>query len=170
MLLVVGRVVRPHGIRGEVVVEPTTDRPDDRFRAGQVLQAANGSVTVVAARPHSGRLLVTLRGVPDRTAAEMLRGAELSVDVPDDDSQDEADAWYDAQLVGLAVHDESGAIGTVTGVEHGPGQDLLVLDLAQAAAPVRVPFVAALVPLVDVASGRLQVALPPGLVDVAEGR
>jgi 16S rRNA processing protein RimM len=160
-------VARPHGIRGEVVVEPTTDRPTDRFRPGAVLHAPHGAVRVLAARPHSGRWLLSVEGVADRTTAERLRGAELAVDVPDDAVDSEPDAWYDAQLVGLAVRDETGVIGSVAAVEHGPGQDLLVLDLTDSGR-VRLPFVAALVPQVEVAAGWVQVALPPGLVELAE--
>jgi 16S rRNA processing protein RimM len=165
--LVVGRVVRPHGIRGEVVVDPATDRPAERFRPGAVLAAPSGPLTVREARPHSGRWLLSVEGVVDRTGAEALRGAELAVDVADDDSGAEPDAWYDAQLVGLAVHDETGVIGSVAAVEHGRAQDLLVLDL-DARGRVRLPFVAALVPEVDAAGGWLRVALPPGLLDLAE--
>jgi 16S rRNA processing protein RimM len=165
--LVVGRVVRPHGIRGEVVVDSATDRPAQRFRAGAVLQSPEGELTVLAARPHSGRWLLSIDAVVDRTSAERLRGAELAVDVVDLEADAEPDAWYDAQLVGLAVRDESGAIGSVAAVEHGPGQDLLVIDLT-GCGRVRLPFVAALVPQVDVAAGWVQVVLPPGLVDLAE--
>ena len=161
----VGRVVRPHGIHGEVVVQPSTDQPERRFVPGAVVTTDDGTVlTVATVRPHAGRLLVRLAGVGDRDAAEHLRRARLSVDVTDDDPLD-VDTYYDAQLVGLAVRASDGsALGTVADVEHGPAQDLLVLDLPTGA-QARVPFVAALVPRVEVDEGWLLVDAPPGLLE-----
>src|SRR5690606_20498162 len=96
MLLTVGRVLRPHGIRGEVVVEVHTDEPEQRYAAGSVLFAepaeprrpgsraaadpVPATLTVAGARPHQGKLIVAFRGVSDRTAAEALRGTWLRVD------------------------------------------------------------------------------------------
>lgn len=163
----VGRVVRPHGIRGELVVQPSTDQPERRFAPGATLATDDGTVlTVTAVRPHAGRLLVRVAGVGDRDAAERLRRVRLSVVVTDDE-QPEADTYYDAQLVGLAVRGGGGTrLGTVAGVEHGPAQDLLVVDLA-AGGQARVPFVAALVPRVAIDEGWLLVDPPPGLLEQA---
>ncbi len=169
MRVVVGRVVRPHGIRGEVVVQPRTDRPELRFRPGQVLSTSTGrELALTASRPHSGRLLLTFDTVADRTAAEALRQTDLWVEVAENE-QGEPDAYYDAQLVGLEARDVTGVIGTVTAVEHGSAQDLLVLQVREPDRVVRVPFVAALVPRVDVEAGWLEVSLPPGLVDLDQG-
>ena len=81
----IGRVIKAHGIRGEVVVDPLTDLPG-RFEVGAELVLAGDPVRVRASRPHQGRLLVAFEGVADRSAAERLRGAAVEaepVDVTD---------------------------------------------------------------------------------------
>jgi len=165
MELVVARVGRPHGVRGEVSVEVRTDDPDSRFFPGALLTtdpAGAGPLTIETVRDHNGRLLMTFEEVPDRSGAEELRGVLLLTDVSGDD---EEDAWYDHELVGLRVEDATGTrVGEVTGVEHGSAQDLLVLRLSDGRTG-RIPFVAALVPVVDTEGGRVVVDPPPGLFD-----
>lgn len=175
--LVVGRIGRPHGVRGEVTVEVRTDDPDDRFAVGRVLDtdpAASGPLTVEQARLHSGRLLVRFAGVDGRDAAEGLRGVLLVIDSADLPPTGDADEFYDHELTGLTVVSVDGVkIGTVTEVRH-LGQDLLVIDratgdlqtgdLGAGDGELLVPFVAALVPEVDVAAGRIVIDPPPGLL------
>ena len=165
MQLVVGRVGRPHGIRGELTVEVRTDDPDSRLAAGSVLAtepAARGPLTITRSRWHSGRLLLAFAGYGDRSAAEELRDpAELA-------EPDDPDEFRDYQLIGLAAWTIEGEqVGVVADVLHH-GQDLLVIrpagDLA-GAAEILVPFVAAIVPEVDVAAGRLVIDPPAGLLD-----
>ncbi len=171
MLLGVGRVVRPHGLRGEVAVEVRTDDPDLRFAAGAVLAtepAANGPLTVVSARWHSGRLLVRFAGYDDRTAAEGLSGTLLVVDSATAGRPADPDSYPDYELIGLRVATVAGEpVGVVADVLH-QGQDLLVIEPA-AGQPGRgeilVPFVLPLVPEVDVEGGRLVIDPPPGLLD-----
>lgn len=164
MRLVVGRVARPHGVRGELVVEPRTDQPERRFAPGAILRTDSGaSLTVVSSRPHSGRLLVRLAGVDDRTAADRLRGWELLVEADPDDTDDEL--YADVALIGLDVRTTGGDhVGSVVAVEHLPMHDLLVVALEQGR-EVRVPFVAAIVVEVDASGGRLRIDPPPGLLD-----
>lgn len=170
MQLVVGRVGRPHGIRGGVIIDVHTDDPDARFAVGSVLATdplAAGPLTVESIRWHSGRLLVEFAGIADRTRAEGLRGTWLTMDSAQVTSPEDPDEFYDHELVGLAVVTTSGEpVGIVTDVRHH-GQDLLVIQPAQ---PRRdgllVPFVAAIVPEVDVAAGRLVIDPPPGLLDL----
>jgi 16S rRNA processing protein RimM len=162
----VGHIVKAHGIRGEVVVAVRTDTPDDRFRPGAQLQLDPGpeDLTVSAVRWHQGRLLVTFEEVPDRTAAQALAGATLTIDADPDEETGDPEEFYDHQLVGLrAVTADGSEIGPVTEVLHVPGQDLLVLDTASGERIV--PFVAALVPVVDVAGGRVVIAELAGLLD-----
>jgi 16S rRNA processing protein RimM len=172
--LVVGRIGRPHGVRGEVAVEIRTDDPDDRFAAGRVLAtdpADSGPLTVERARRHSGRLLVHFAGIEDRDAAADLRGVLLVIDSADLPPSGDADEFYDHELVGLAAVTVDGVeIGEVTEVRH-LGQDLLVIGRAagvhnggEGNDEVMVPFVAALVPEVDVAAGRVVIDPPPGLL------
>ncbi len=168
MELVVARVGRPHGIRGEVSVEVRTDDPDRRFTPGARYAtdpAGAGPLTLESVRDHNGRLLLTFDEVPDRTAAEGLRGVLLLLEIDEEAEADEPDAWYDHQLVGLAARTVDGSdAGVVTAVEHGAAQDLLVLRLPSGGA-ARVPFVTALVPEVDVAGGRVLLDPPGGLLD-----
>ena len=174
--VVVGRIGRPHGVKGEVSVDVRTDEPDRRFADGAVLRtqtprgvAPHGpgrpsTLTVTRSRWHQSRLLVTFAEVPDRTAAEALRGLSLATDVDVAEVPDDPEEFYDHQLVGLtAVTTDGAPVGEVTEVIHGTGQDLLALRTSEGR-EVLVPFVSALVPVVDVSGGRLEVADRPGLL------
>ncbi|WP_119729289.1 ribosome maturation factor RimM [Thermomonospora amylolytica] len=167
--IVVGRIGRAHGVRGEVAVDVRTDDPDARFAPGSVLRTDPGHVgplTVERARWHSGRLLLRFTGVDDRTAAEQLRGTWLVVDAAELPPPEDPDEFLDHQLVGLtAVTPDGGMVGTVAEVRHY-GQDLLVVRRENGGEAL-VPFVAALVPEVDVAGGRIVIDPPPGLLDEA---
>jgi 16S rRNA processing protein RimM len=175
--LVVGRVGRPHGIRGEVTVEVRTDDPDDRFAPGRALPtdpAESGPLTVERTRWHSGRLLVHFVGIADREAAEGLRGTLLIIDSADVPPTNDPDEFHDHELRGLAAVTVDGEeLGTVTEIRH-LGQDLLVIDTtgvpggatSDGGGEVLVPFVAALVPNVDVSAGRVVIDPPPGLIQL----
>ena len=171
MRVVVGRIGRPHGIRGEVTVEVRTDSPDVRFAPGSVLTtdpARLGPITVAAARWHSGRLLLSGAGVHDRTGAEGLRGAILSAEVDDGDIPEDPEEFYDHQLRGLTVvaAGSSDVIGIVDDVVHLPGQDLLAVK-REGGREVLVPFVAEIVTDIDLDAGRVTVDLPGGRLFVA---
>jgi 16S rRNA processing protein RimM len=169
--VVIGRIGKPHGIRGEVTVEVRTDEPDRRFTPGATVRVErpNGApapwpeLTVEATRWHQSALLVRFEELPDRTTADTARGVLLHASVPADESPDDPDEFYDHQLVGLAAHDPDGrALGEVTAVLHG-AQDLLQVRTPDGRDAL-VPFVAALVPVVDVAGGRVVIADRPGLI------
>ncbi|SDC65490.1 ribosome maturation factor RimM [Nocardioides lianchengensis] len=173
--VLVGRIGKAHGIRGDVTVDVRTDEPDRRFAPGSVLrvEAPRGStstlrtLTVERARWHSSRLLVVFEEVPDRTAAESVRGLLLHAEVPADESPEDPDEYYDHQLIGLAAYDVDGRLlGEVTSLQHG-AQDLLTIRTPEGRDTL-VPFVKALVPEVDVRGGRLVVADRPGLVTPLE--
>jgi 16S rRNA processing protein RimM len=170
MLLAVGRVGRPHGVRGEVTVEVRTDEPDLRFTAGSVLvtePASRGPLTVADARWHSGRLLVRFAGYSDRTAAEGLRDTILCVESAGLEPPDDPDEFHDHDLIGLRVETLAGeVVGTVDDVLHH-GQDLLVVR--RAAGETMIPFVRPIVPEVDLPGGRMIINPPPGLLDPEEG-
>ena len=176
MRVVVGRVGRPHGIRGEVVIGVRTDEPDLRFAVGATLDVSRGEdsadagrLTVAAARWHSGQLLVSFAGITDRTAAGELTGSWLSVDSSQLPELAGPDEFCDHELIGLAVRTSAGQpVGVVTGVLHY-GQDLLVVQRADGAeGECLVPFVKAIVPEVDVRAGVLVIDPPPGLLDPAQ--
>lgn len=164
--VVVGVVGRAHGIRGEVAVDLRTDEPERRFAPGTVLRGENDGrrLTIESARDHSGRLLVRFAELADRTAVEGIRGLALIADVPADERPDEPEEYYDRQLVGLTAVTASGQeeIGPVLAVLHLGAQD--ALEIGTAAGARLVPFVAALVPEVDLIGGRLTVVEQPGLL------
>jgi 16S rRNA processing protein RimM len=173
--VVVGRIGRAHGIKGEVSVEPRTDEPDRRFADGTVLvtrtpqgtephgPARPTTLTVHRSRWHQSRLLVTFEGVEDRTAAEALRGLSLVTEVDPAEVPEDPEEFYDHQLVGLTVVDRTGTVlGTVTEVWHPPASPVLAVDRPDGRAEL-VPFVSAIVPTVDLAGGRLVVDPPDGM-------
>ena len=170
--VVVGRIGKPHGLRGDVTVDVRTDEPERRFAPGAVLRATppQGSastltaLTIDTARWHSSTLLVTFAEIPDRSAAEAARGIVLSADVDAAETPEDPDEFYDHQLIGLAAYDELAShLGEVTSVVHGGGQDLLAIRTPDGRDTL-VPFVKALVPEVDLAGRRIVVADRPGLV------
>src|SRR5512133_1924229 len=166
---IVGVIGRPHGVRGEVAVELRTDEPERRFAPGQVLGEEGGSraFTVRSVRDHSGHLLVKFAEVVDRTSAEAARGTLLIASVEPDEQPDQPEEFYDRQLIGLTVTRPDGAeIGVVGSVLHLPAQD--VLEIETATGTRLVPFVAALVPEVDLDAGRLTVVDVVGLLDDRE--
>jgi 16S rRNA processing protein RimM len=169
--VLVGVVVRVHGLRGEVVVEPRTDAPAERFAPGAVLQghrpraAGPGPLTVTGARAHSGRWLVLFEGVADRDAAEALRGVQLRLPTSALAEPEDPEEFHVHQLTGLRAELVDGTeAGTVTDVVHGPGGSLLVVR-RPAGHEALVPFVGAIVPTVDVAGGRVVLDPPDGLLD-----
>lgn len=172
MELVVGRVVKAHGIAGELVVEVRTDDPDARFAPGAVLRGraprggGDRDLVVDSVRTHGGRLLVRLAGVADRDAADALRGTLFLVDSGQLPPIEEPDEFYDHQLEGLRVRLVGGAdIGTVTEVVHTAGGELLSVK-RDSGSEVLVPFVSAIVPTVSLADGVVEIDPPEGLLDL----
>lgn len=164
MELTVARVGKAHGLRGEVALDLRTDEPEERLAVGSRLEtrpAQSGPLTVATVRIHQGRWLVGFEGVRDRTAAEALRGVELVVEA---DASDEEDAWYPHELVGLRAEDAEGRVlGRIDGLEHLPAHDVLVLRETGGERTL-VPFVRQIVPVVDVAGGRVVLDPPGGLL------
>jgi 16S rRNA processing protein RimM len=161
--VVVGRIGPAHGLRGEVFVEPRTDEPERRFAAGAVLHTDAGTLTVDAARTHSGRLVVRFAEIDGRDAAEAARATELRVPLDLTERPEDPEEFYDHQLVGLRVVTVDGAdVGELDRIEHNAAQDLLVIRTS--AREVLFPFVNALVPEVDVPGGRIVIDDQPGLL------
>ncbi|HTR71398.1 MAG TPA: ribosome maturation factor RimM [Mycobacteriales bacterium] len=169
MQLVVGRIAKAHGIRGDVSVEVRTDDAERRFARGEAIETdppERGPLTVEFTRWHAGRLLVRFAGVADRAAAEELRGLLLVADSATSAPTDGAEEYWDHDLIGLAAVSVGGeAVGSVTDVLHPPGSDLLVIERPDGA-EILVPFVAAFVPSVDLASRVLAIDPPQGLLDL----
>lgn len=164
MELTVARIGRAHGLRGEVGLDVRTDTPEIRLAVGATLQtrpAEAGPLTVARNRSLDGRWFVTFAEAHDRTGAERLRGVELVVDV---EESDEPDAWYAHELAGLRVELTDGTVvGEVLGLDPGAAHDLLVVRESGGERTL-VPFVTAVVPVVDVAAGRVVLDPPGGLL------
>ena len=171
--MVVGRIGRPHGVRGLATVEVRTDDPDLRFAPGTALLTdppERGPLTVVDRRWHSGTLLLQLADpsgevYATREAVDELRNTLFVVPVADLPEIEEPDSYYDHQLVGLTVRlPDDTVVGEVTAVRH-EAQDLLVVKRPDAPEAL-VPFVAAIVPTVDLDGGFLVIDPPEGLLEL----
>jgi len=154
VLLEVGRIVKPHGIRGEVIVDLVSNRPEERLAPGTVLSSDAGDLEVLRSSPHQGRWIVAFAGVTDRNRAEELRGTVLRAEA----IEGEDDTLWVHELVGAEVYDREGRFyGSVTEVEANPASDLLVLPQG-------------LVPLafvIEQEGGRVVIDPPEGLIEPA---
>ena len=151
-LLEVGRIAKPHGLTGEVVVNLFADFPE-RLAPGNVLAISGGELEVKSSRPHQGRYLVRFAGVVDRDGADRLRGVVLlaaPLEVP-------GTLWVHQLVACRAVAPDGSPLGTVVAVEANPASDLLVLD-SGALVPLR--FVTDFVP-----GTRVTLDVPAGLLD-----
>jgi 16S rRNA processing protein RimM len=176
MELLVGRVVKAHGITGEVVVEVHTDDPAARFASGSTLRAKPSrgrgeerSCVVDTVREHGGRLLVRFAGVDDREGADALRGSLFVVDSDDLPPIDEPDTYYDHQLEGLQVWTSAGEdVGVVAEVLHTAAGELLAVRRSDGdeTREVLVPFVNAIVTSVSLDDQTVEIDPPDGLLDL----
>ena len=167
-MVLVGRIARAHGIRGQVIVDPATDFPDERFKAGSVLHILRGdaieAVTVETVRFHRGRPIIGLAGIDTMNAAETLAGRELRVSV-DALQPLPAGSYYHHDLVGCSVETPSGeTIGEVRGVEGDGASSRLIVESSNG--HVLIPMVDGICVTIDVAGRKIVVAPPDGLLDV----
>ncbi|MFJ4407422.1 ribosome maturation factor RimM [Streptomyces sp. NPDC088910] len=171
MQLVVGRIGRAHGIKGEVSVEVRTDEPELRLAPGAVLAtdpAATGPLTIATGRVHSGRLMLRFEGVADRTAAEALRNTLLIAEVDPEQTPEDPEEFYDHQLIDLDVVTVDGrGVGRIAEISHLPYQDLLIVRRPDGT-EVLIPFVGEIVPEIDLEEQRAVIDPPPGLLDEAD--
>lgn len=166
-----GRLTKAHGLKGAIKVELYTDDPDKRFAPGAVfiLQVPESSVwfgktiELIELKFFNVHPVAFFKDVTDRSIAESLVKAILWVDHDPDEASTEDDAWYDHQLIGLAVLRDGVQVGTVSGLDHFPAQDLL--HVKTESGDVMVPFVKAIVPTVDIAAGTITVTPPAGLFE-----
>lgn len=163
----IGRVVKSHGIRGEVVVELTTDEPEIRFALGEVLHGKQGKkeheLTIQSTRMHQGRMLIKFEEIPDRTQADSLRGTKFWAAPLENDEGEEG--FYDHELEGLKIIHNGAEVGVVTGVMHGPAGEILEVLLNDKKEAL-IPFVHAIVPEVDLDAGTATITPPEGLLDL----
>lgn len=163
MELVVARIGRPHGVKGEVTIEIRTDLPEERFKPGSTLSSTSPSfpeLTIKSSRVHSGTWLLAFEGIDDRNQAEELRDLLLSADI--DVEADGADgSFHMAQLIGAQVFDGERSIGVVDEVIALPGQDLL--SVKSEVDEKLIPFVKEFIAEVDTIARIIRVNLPDGL-------
>ncbi|MEU5403103.1 ribosome maturation factor RimM [Streptomyces sp. NPDC005963] len=168
MQLVVARIGRAHGIKGEVTVEVRTDEPEQRLAPGAVLAtepAGIGPLTIETGRVHSGRLLLRFAGVRDRTGAEALRNTLLIADVDPEEQPEDPDEFYDHQLIDLDVVTVDGTeVGRITEISHLASQDLLIVE-REDGSETMIPFVEEIVVEIDLDEQRAVIDPPPGLID-----
>ncbi|WP_327326344.1 ribosome maturation factor RimM [Streptomyces sp. NBC_01210] len=171
MQLVVARIGRAHGIKGEVTVEVRTDEPELRLGPGAVLAtdpASAGPLTIETGRVHSGRLLLRFEGVRDRNAAEALRNTLLIAEVDPEELPEDPEEFYDHQLMDLDVVLVDGTeIGRITEISHLPSQDLFIVERPDGS-ELMIPFVEAIVTEIDLEKQRAVISPPPGLIDESE--
>lgn len=167
-LLLVGRVARAHGNKGQVIVNPDTDFPGDRFAQGKTLIVEQGGQQVerriVSVRFQQGRPILALAGIESMDAAEALAGAELKVPA-DSLAPLPAQTYYRHDLIGCEVRTKDGdVVGTVTDVEGPLERSRLVV--ARQGGEALIPMVAEIVVDVDTAARSITVNPPPGLIDL----
>lgn len=171
-MVLVGRIARPHGIRGQVVINPETDFVEERFRVGATMQTrgAGGeeTLTIVSSRVQGGRPVVGFDGFERIEDVERLAGQELRI--PESAlSRLEAGRFYHYQLVGCAVETVDGeAIGEVERVEGGAGGSRLVV--AGQRGEILVPLATEICVDIDVEAKRIRISPPDGLLDLNEIR
>ena len=167
-MVLVGRVARTHGNRGQVIVDPATDFPEERFKSGSVLHTRRGatteSMTVETVRFHRGRPIIGFAGVDTMDAAEALAGSELRIGI-DALQHLPPGTYYHHDLVGCSVVTPQGdVIGDVRSVEGGGAGSRLVVDSAKGDALI--PMVEGICVSIDVAGRKIVVEPPEGLLDV----
>jgi 16S rRNA processing protein RimM len=167
-MVLVGRIARAHGNRGQVIVNPATDFPEERFRAGSVLHirraAAAETVTVESVRFHGGRPIVGLAGIDTMDEAEAMAGIELRVSADALQPLPEG-SYYHHDLIGCSVETPRGeTVGCVRAVDGDAAGSRLVVDSTNG--DVLIPMVDGICVEVDVAGRRIVVAPPDGLLEL----
>jgi 16S rRNA processing protein RimM len=165
-LILVGRVARAHGNRGQVIVNPDTDFPDARFAVGATLLVGGAAEprTIASARFHQGRPVIALEGIDTIDQAEALTGAELKVPAGSLPALPEG-TYYRHDLVGCVVQDTEGRlIGEVAAVEGPLELSRLVINAPHG--EVLIPLVADICVAVDPKAKRIRVAAPEGLIEL----
>lgn len=159
-----GRIGRAHGLRGALVIDPSTDIPAERFKVGSVVLLDDGTPLTVSRYEATDRSpLITFEEIRERPAAEQLRGRSLFIAGSGRRELEPGEYWPD-DLVGMDVSDVEGtAIGKVTDVHTGLAQDRLIVESPQG--DVIVPLVSPLVRSVDLEGRKVVVDLPPDFID-----
>jgi 16S rRNA processing protein RimM len=167
-MVLVGRIARPHGHRGQVIVDPATDFPEERFAAGAILHTLRdgrpGTVTIAAMRIHQGRPVLALEGIETMNEAELLAGLELRVPESELTALPEG-TYYEHDLIGCRLVTTDGReVGTVRTIEGGGGMIRLIAGSGRG--EIQVPLVHEICVAIDVVHKRIVIDPPEGLLDV----
>jgi 16S rRNA processing protein RimM len=167
-MVLVGRIARPHGHRGQVIVDPATDFPEERFAAGAILHTLRdgrpGTVTIAAMRIHQGRPVLALEGIETMNEAELLAGLELRVPESELTALPEG-TYYEHDLIGCRLVTTDGReVGTVRTIEGGGGMIRLIAGSGRG--EIQVPLVHEICVMIDVVHKRIVIDPPEGLLDV----
>jgi 16S rRNA processing protein RimM len=171
-MVLVGRIARPHGLRGHVAVNPETDFIEERFRPGAVvhtrIDGRDASLTIAAVRVQNGRPVIAFEGRLTREDVEPLAGLELRV--PEDALHRlEPGHFYEHQLVGCVVETVRGdVVGPVLRIEGGAGGSRLVVDGERS--EVQIPLAVDICVDIDIVAKRIRIEPPEGLIDLNETR
>jgi 16S rRNA processing protein RimM len=165
-LIRVGRIIGAHGIKGEVVIQASTERPEDVAAYGPLCDAeGRQAVLIESARATGKGVVARLAGITDRNAAEALKGTDLYV--PRDRLPAAAEGeYYVSDLIGLEACDPSGmSIGRVVDVPNYGAGDLLEIDPGNGRPTLLVTITETTVPEIDVAAHRIVVVMPGEVED-----
>lgn len=169
-MVVVGRIARPHGLKGRVVINPDTDFVEARFASGSTMWTRSGAdaelLTVVESRTQGGRAVVAFAGFARVEDVERLAGLELRV--PEDTLRPLGPGmYYEHQLAGCAVETTTGeVVGIVARVEGGPGGSRLIIDGSRG--EIQIPLAVEICTAVDIEAKRIRIEPPPGLLELNE--
>ncbi len=171
-MAVVGRVARPHGIKGQFVVNPETDFPDERYSVGSTLYGLRDNCIepfiVTAFRMQGGRPVIGVEGITDMDAARELAGLEFRVPMEALTALPDG-MFYHHDLIGSVVDTVDGQrVGVVAAVEGDPGNSRLVVDAD--GSEVLIPLAVDICTTIDPVGKRVVIAPPPGLLDVNRRR
>ena len=160
MRLCVGRIGKPHGIKGEATVEVRTGEPEKRFAVGEIIGTdSRGELVIASNRNHNGILLLGFEGIDDRNGIEELRDTLLYSDVDINETSKNPDEYHFQQLIGCKVSLEDGSdFGEIVEVLDMPAQSVLVIE--SNGQEVMIPFVKVWVPKVDIAAKKVVIKQP----------
>jgi len=169
-MAVVGVIARPHGIRGQVIVNPVTDFPEERFAAGSTLfvirEGRIETVTVTTSRMHQGRPVIGLEGIGDMDAARELAGVEFRIPVESLTALPEG-SYYHHDLIGCVVVTPDGTtVGTVSSVEGDMGNTRLVVQ--RDSGELLIPLASDICTAIEPAARRIVIVPPDGLLELNE--
>ena len=169
--VIIGRLRKPHGIRGEMTLEVLTDHPEARFHPGAVIFVGPRQVplTLRSVRPFRDGLLVAFEGYPDRSAVEIFRNQWITIPAEEVAAPESEDEYYDFEVLGLEVVTEEGRVlGSLVEILETGANDVFIVEPEQGP-PILLPVIDEVIRELDFEAGRIVVRLLPGLLPDSGG-